>query len=429
MTIKHYNNKIIIVCLWLAFMVQNSISFAQTINVQSISTARQSGGDNGYTLNGSEMVNSRAKLLNLSNFGTGGTYPKAINITDGYSTSGSLTQISTVPTNAIFFFGEFNKNDASTQPFTDAEIDSLYNWSKKGGKLIIGADPNMLSTLNCAVLNSKWGFSLTQTSSCSLFPTLEGNASIIFNGPFGNVPSASEGGSVQGFFDTIPDNSIVLAREAYGNPTLFLDCNTLDLIAADVDVYTTLGGISSGNMISNNEDKFLANVFAYMDTLQDPPTIIKYGTNLSCTNGYSNYQWYLNGGVIQDATNQVYSATENGLYSVEATLNCGCKVFSNVIVIDTLFPEDILIVPNAFIPGNNGLNAIFKANGQNIKTLHGSIINRWCQTLYKWDDINGGWDGEYKGQAVSAGAYFFVISVTYTDGKTEERHGSLEVIR
>ena len=82
---------------------------------------------------------SRWKLLNASNFGFSGIYPKNVSIFDGYDISGSLTGVSTIPTNHIFFFGAFNKLDASTQQFTNAEIDSLYNWSLRGGKLIIAS--------------------------------------------------------------------------------------------------------------------------------------------------------------------------------------------------------------------------------------------------------------------------------------------------
>ncbi len=406
-----------------------NILFSQTININSITWTRQSSGDNGYTLDGIQMISSRAKLLDTNNFSSSGTYPKAISIFDGYGTTGSLTQISTVPVNHIFLFGGFIINDGFTQPFTAVEIDSLYNWSKRGGKLIIAANANAAG-YDLSILNSKWGFHDTLKVPSYLIPTSEGNSSAIFNGPFGTVSYANQGGYIQGYFDVIPANSKILATDPNtGKPTLFLDCNTLDLIAADVDVYTGLGGISTGSAINNMQDIFWANTITFMDKLQNPPVITYDGTNLSCTNTYSNYQWYLNGDSITGANNQEYFATQNGSYSVKVILDCGCEVLSNAIVVDISLPEDTLIVPNAFIPNGSGANAIFKAQGQNIKTFQGTIINRWGQTLYKWNDINKGWDGEYKGQAISAGAYFFVISVAYIDGKTEEKHGSVEVIR
>ena len=49
--------------------------------------------------------------------------------------------------------------------------------------------------------------------------------------------------------------------------------------------------------------------------------------------------------------------------------------------------------------------------------------------LYEWNDVNGGWDGKYNGDYVSAGVYFYIIEATYDDGSTESKKGTVEVIR
>jgi len=100
----------------------------------------------------------------------------------------------------------------------------------------------------------------------------------------------------------------------------------------------------------------------------------------------------------------------------------------------TLIPEVIppsneLIIYNAFTPNADGINDVFHIKGTNIKTLHAKIINRWGQELYKWDDVQGGWDGKYKGLDVGAGAYFYVVTVVYEDGTIEEKKGALELVR
>ena len=84
---------------------------------------------------------------------------------------------------------------------------------------------------------------------------------------------------------------------------------------------------------------------------------------------------------------------------------------------------------NAFTPNGDGVNDIFKVHGQNIKTITGKIINRWGQELFKWSNVDGGWDGKYKGKEVSAGVYFYVVSVVFEDGKMEEKNGSLKLTR
>jgi hypothetical protein len=309
----------------------------QSITLHSIADARQTGGDNGYTMDGSRMMLfSRPKLLSPGNFGPSGIYPKNVFIIDGYQTSGSLTQISAVPTTDMFFFGTFDRQEASLQTFTTAEIDSLYNWSKRGGKLIIAASavlPNPgVGLFDTRILNSKWGFDIILDVTSMIVPTPTGIGTSIFNGPFGGVSYAYQGGSSQGFFFTTPPNSVVLANTVAGDPTLIVDCNTLDLIVSDVDPYTILGGITQGPDINNVQDAFWANTIAFMDQMEGPPVITRNGYTLS-TGTYSAYQWYWNGAPINGATGQSLDVDTNGIYSVKVTLSCTCEVMSD--------PEDI----------------------------------------------------------------------------------------
>lgn len=300
-----------------------SVNAQSVIELHSIATLRQPAGDSGYTLDGIHMTDSRSKIENAANFGASGTYQKSILITDAYPFSGDLESMSSSPID-LFYFGIFDNGNASLNTFTSAEIDTLYDWSVRGGKLIIGAGSPNPPFFNPNVLNSKWGFDLALLFPTSISPTAAGNNSTLFNGPFGTVFAASQGGSSQGYFTTYPSNAVILADNGSGSPTLYLDCNTLDLVVADGDVYTDLGGISFGNAIASNNDKLWANSIAYMDELQDPPAITQNGNVLS-TGTYLSYQWYLNGNAISGATNSTHNATQPGNYTVQVSMDCGCS--------------------------------------------------------------------------------------------------------
>ncbi len=129
----------------------------------------------------------------------------------------------------------------------------------------------------------------------------------------------------------------MLAENQAGKPTLVLDCNTLDLITADVDGYTSLGGISPGSPVYYPQDKFWANTIAYMDKLETTasPVITLSGNNLSVGDNYVSYQWYLNGELIPGAQSATYTASEDGEYTVEVTYQCGCVVKAPTIEIVT----------------------------------------------------------------------------------------------
>lgn len=423
MKIKYY--------IFLISVITYLNSYSQTVFINSITTSRQSSGDNGYTLNGTRMTGgSRLKLLNASNFGSSGTYSKNISIFDGYGISGSLTAVSTVPTNHIFFFGSFNKLDASTQQFTNAEIDSLYNWSLRGGKLIIASGASFSPFFDGNILNSKWGYTYQNQGPSNFIPTTMGNGTEIFNGSFGNVIAANQGGGAQGYFNSLTSNSKVLATDANGNATLFMDCTTLDLIIADVDGYTDLGGITTGATISNSQDKFWANTIEFMDKLQPLPLITNVSNTLSLNSTYNNYQWYLNNSPISGTTNQNYTASENGNYFVEVTLNGGCKVKSNIVTIDSLIEADPLIMPNVFTPNNDGVNDFFnpvKKFGITINQIY--IFNRWGNLIHNVNSPQILWDGNVGNEKASDGVYYWRVEYQNSKGTKSSKSGFLQLLK
>lgn len=342
-------------------LVSNYICLSQTINIHSISHNRQSNGGH-YTLDGAQMSSAgRLKLLSDTNFGTGGIYPKFVNIVDGYTTSNSLTQVFSLPNDNIFFFGTFDKSESTLIQFTSMEIDSLYNWSERGGKLIICGSSSPFG-YNPAVLNSKWGFQISQLSPSTFVPNSVGLTTDIFNGPFGTISSANQGGLAQGYFSSLPNAVSIIATNGNNQPTIIMDCKTLDLIVADVDGYSSLdGSVSAGSAIINDQDKYLANTFVFMDKLQGLPTISVNGTNLSVQNIYNSYQWYKDDVAINGSTSNSVAVSEDGQYYVKVTVNGGCMVKSNTITADstlgmqenTLLNTTLKIYPN---PSNSTFN-------------------------------------------------------------------------
>ena len=88
------------------------------------------------------------------------------------------------------------------------------------------------------------------------------------------------------------------------------------------------------------------------------PVLYANGTLLS-TNVASGNQWYLNGSAIQNATNQSYTVTANGEYSVTVTTN-GCTSSSSAIVgFTTLGLNAISTVENGLTIYPNPSNGMF----------------------------------------------------------------------
>ncbi|MFY9309944.1 MAG: T9SS type A sorting domain-containing protein [Bacteroidia bacterium] len=379
---------------------------SQTLNIHSISHNRQSNGGQ-YTLDGSTMNNgARLKAMSLTNFGSSGVYPKSVNIIDGYSTSNSLTQVLNLPYNNIFFFGTFIKSDNTLIQFTNQEIDSLYNWSKKGGKLIICAGASEPpGGYDLSILNSKWGFQITQAPSVSFIPNSIGLTTDIFNGPFGSIDSATQGGTIQGYFNTLPSNVSVLATDYYNNPTLVLDCNTLDLILADIDGYTSSPGtVTTGNIVTNDQDKFWVNTIVFMDKLQGLPTISIDGTNLSVANIYNSYQWYKDGLAINGSTSNSIAVSEDGQYYVKVTVNGGCEVKSNTITADSTLGIKENTAINTIKVFPNPSNSTFTIQLSSQQALQLSVTDITGHTVYT--NKNAAGNITVDATSFSAGVYF-----------------------
>ena len=93
--------------------------------------------------------------------------------------------------------------------------------------------------------------------------------------------------------------------------------------------------------------------------------------------------------------------------------------------------ESELKVPNAFSPNGDGINDIFKVHYKSLIKFNAYIFNRWGQQLYHWglSEIDGGWDGSYKGKQVKDGVYFVVIEAEGSDGIKYKHKGDITILR
>ena len=164
-------------------------------------------------------------------------------------------------------------------------------------------------------------------------------------------------------------------------------------------------------------------------TVNDYPTNLTITSNLSGNIGYmgsdviltvtpSNYNYYQFVVDTNDAQTGTQSSYEiNSLikpqtvYVIAGNNNCNS-------ISDTIYLK-VKPVANAFTPNNDGVNDKF-LTGLDIK-----IFDRWGISIYEGKD---GWDGKYKGKAVSAGTYFYVIHIKDSENNITEQKGSVTVV-
>ena len=130
-----------------------------------------------------------------------------------------------------------------------------------------------------------------------------------------------------------------------------------------------------------------------------------------------------------DCTN-IHSYSQPGTYHlmqvVTNSYGCTDTAYQTVII----RPETRFWIPNAFTPGGDGLNDIFKPVVLGVHNYKFYIFNRWGEELFFTSDINAGWDGTFKGNPVASDV--FVYKISFSDDVQDETHqyiGSATLVR
>jgi len=231
-----------------AFVLLAALPASAVEQIGSIASSRDGG--NPWTLDGTNMQETRAKLLNAANFGPGGTFPEALAITD---VAGTLN--ATVLNNFDTFFVGYLDDEL----FSAAELNALRSWVNNGGSLIVTCDDTTVDQ-TCVFL----GHPPTNVDASLFVPTTAGLEQTTFNGPFGIPRELDTSGNEGRFDDTF--GTAVLATDASGGPRVLMQALGLGRIVylGDIDTISDFT-LTPGPAIdlANDNDRFLGNLFAF----------------------------------------------------------------------------------------------------------------------------------------------------------------------
>lgn len=89
----------------------------------------------------------------------------------------------------------------------------------------------------------------------------------------------------------------------------------------------------------------------------------------------------------------------------------------------------MLDVPNAFTPGQFGINGVIKVTGFGIGKMQWKIYNRWGQLVFSSNSRFEGWDGTFKGALQPMDVYTYTLDVEFTDGKKVRKVGDITLLK
>jgi gliding motility-associated-like protein len=138
--------------------------------------------------------------------------------------------------------------------------------------------------------------------------------------------------------------------------------------------------------------------------------------------------WFFGDGGFSSETNPIREYLDTGVFEVKLIVENmdGCTDTTyGLIVVEMSFS---FFIPNAFTPGSDGLNDLFRPVGHSIEQVNCKIFNRWGEKLVDQIDFKG-WDGTYMGEYVQNGVYLYLMSIKAKDGRWHYRNGEVHVIR
>lgn len=244
---------------------------AQTIRLGSIDAARFDGAT--WTLNGTDMEEARAKLLDTDNFGASGVVGRDVVITDtAAAIDGTL-----LANFDVFFIGYLD--DDNVNAFTPAELDAFSDWVAGGGAMLITCDDSDYDAV-CA----RFGAPATGFGTQLVVASGPGFGHPALDGPFGPVRQFTAQGSIAAFDE--PGDGAVLARSLDGAPMLIARQygDGRVLFFSDVD-FVADRSLTDGTDLPSANDALLGNAIAWLAGESDSGLCVPDATTL-CLDGF-----------------------------------------------------------------------------------------------------------------------------------------------
>jgi gliding motility-associated-like protein len=148
--------------------------------------------------------------------------------------------------------------------------------------------------------------------------------------------------------------------------------------------------------------------------------------------GATLFEWEFGDGLgMSFEENPRYQYSEEGAYTVTQFVsnNAGCSDSLSQVVTVTSPDAVPPVTPDGFSPNGDGVNDIFYVRGGPFSKMNLKIYDGWGELIYETDDVEGGWDGTYKGQKVQMGIYIYIVDAIGVSGKIYKIQGNVTLIK
>lgn len=144
------------------------------------------------------------------------------------------------------------------------------------------------------------------------------------------------------------------------------------------------------------------------------------------------YEWRFGDGTFSDEESPWH------MYSISQSYNVTLLAYNEIGCMDSISkrvdPPLVVFIPNAFSPNGDGLNDVFKINGDglrlgsNIRKFSITIFDRWGNEVFSSKSPNFEWDGKLNGKPMPIGTYVYNIFVEGYKLQKFEQTGSITIV-
>jgi len=131
-----------------------------------------------------------------------------------------------------------------------------------------------------------------------------------------------------------------------------------------------------------------------------------------------------------DCPDPVMQPLQDTTYFVTITDSLGCFEVEWRYDFEVL-PLFSIELPDAFSPNGDGVNDFVFVRGWGIeKLISWKIFNRWGELVFETDDINQGWNGQYKGEFQMADTFSYIVEgKPYISETPVQKSGFINIVK
>jgi gliding motility-associated-like protein len=134
-------------------------------------------------------------------------------------------------------------------------------------------------------------------------------------------------------------------------------------------------------------------------------------------------------------THPIINTTLADTFMISATVYSGGCIATDALLVN-IYDRASIYVPNVFSPNGDGINDYFTIYSSDpfANIIEIEIFDRWGElvfykTNFPVNQMDLGWDGQFKGRAMNPGVFVCVATVRLSTGSLSGVYGDLTLVR